>query len=93
MREGNCNIQLKNLSPRQARIATILWYDCETRQQVDAVLRIYGSEAVDVQRQILQARYDVMIRDSLDIIRVQEDLEARVEISLADAKKVLDRFL
>lgn len=93
MREGNCNIQLKNLSPRQARIATILWYDCETLQQVDAVFRIYGSEAVDIQRRILQARYDVMVRDSLDTIRIQEDLEARVEVSLADAKKVLDRFL
>ena len=93
MREGHCEIRLENLTPLQARIATVLWYDCDTRQQVDAALRIWGPAAVEVQRMILEARYKTLVNRSLDVIRVQEDLEPRVEVSLADAQKVIDKFM
>ena len=90
--EKNCDITLKNMTPKQARIAMTLWYDCENMSQVDAVLKIYGAAAVDILRQIVQARHDYLVANSVDEIKTQEALEPRVDISLKDARKVLDKF-
>ena len=88
----NCDITLKNMTPKQARIAMTLWYDCENMSQVDAVIKIYGPAALDILRQIVQARHDYLVANSVDEIKTQEALEPRVDISLKDARKVLDKF-
>ena len=93
MEQDKINIQLQGLTARQVRIVNLLWYDCETQEQVDAVLRFYGQEAVDIKKRLLQARYDAMVQLSVNTIKAQEDMEHRVNVSMADARKVLDRIL
>lgn len=68
-------IVLEGLNPRQATIAQLLWTS-ETSQEVDAVIGVFGREAVSIKELIIAAAIDEDTAAREEFPEVQEFLQS-----------------
>jgi hypothetical protein len=58
------SINVKGFNTVQSSIADLLW-QCETAQQVDAVILLFGTDAVIVRDMIIAAQLDEVVETHL----------------------------